>query len=83
MVLPKLLYAGTSVAALTVLGKNLLMANQEGRLFFYDLLNERPTKEYASSNHKSAQIVTLLSVNAETVLTFVSCPNQIVALRFD
>ena len=40
-------------------------------------------KEYASSNHKEAQITELLAIDSSHVLNFIHNPNQIVSLRFD
>ncbi len=40
-------------------------------------------KEYASSNHKNASITGLLAINSTTVLNFITCPNQIVSLKFN
>jgi hypothetical protein len=49
----------------------------------YDLLNEKIVKEYASSNHKMAEICSVLSLNHETLLNFVTSPNQIVTLKYN
>ena len=40
-------------------------------------------KEYASSKHKNAEIAGLLSIGNSTVLNFITCPNQIVSLKFN
>lgn len=49
----------------------------------FDMLNEKLLKEYASSNHKNATITGVLSVDHSTVFNFITCPNQIVSMRFN
>lgn len=80
--LPRALYVGRGVEHLTLLGKNLFMTEKNGYMAIYDLLNEKLVKEYASTNHKSAEICSVLSVDHQTLLNFVTSPNQIVTLKY-
>jgi hypothetical protein len=68
---------------MTLLDKNLFITTQESGIIIYDLLNEKILKEFASSNHKNASITGLLSMDTSTVINFITCPNQIVSLRFN
>lgn len=47
------------------------------------MINDKLLKQYASSNHKNATITGLLPINNNTVLNFITCPNQIVSLKYN
>lgn len=65
------------------MGKNAFITSEEAGIFIYDMIHEKLLKQYASSNHKNALITGLLSLNNSTVLNFITCPNQIVSLRYN
>ena len=68
---------------MALIDKNLFITTQEAGILIYDILNEKLLKEYANSNHKNAAITGLLAIDHSTVLNFITCPNQIVSLRFN
>lgn len=80
---PKTVPLGKKLSDIAIIDKNAFITTEEAGIMIYDLIHEKVVKEYASSNHKNASITGLLSINRSTVLNFITCPNQIVSLRFN
>ena len=80
---PKVLPIAKKLSNIALMGKNAFITAQESGIYIYDMIHEQLLKQYASSNHKNATITGLLGLNNSTVLNFITCPNQIVSLKFN
>ena len=68
---------------LTMMGRHAFCSTLNGGMKIFDMLSEGIVKEYSSSNQKSARIIDLLAVSSNSVLSYITNPNQIIHFRFD
>ena len=82
-IFPRLYPLKSPIDNLTMMGRFAFCSTPNGGMKIFDMLSEGIIKEYTSSNQKSARIIDLLAVSSDSVLSYITNPNQIIHFRFN